>query len=230
MAELKYIFNPDKFSGHWRILRLVKQMSATPLAILDVGTAQGYISKELSQHGHKMYGIEFDPDWAAAAQPYCRDIQVGDLDALEPKFPTQFFDVIILSSVLEHLKHPDHVLCRISHCLKSGGKIVVAVPNVANWYIRLCLLLGRFDYQERGILDRTHLHFYTWKTFKQLLADCGFRITYSEVAPIPLPLVFPLMASGKPFYFCHVINNVLSNLRRPFFAFEFIVVAERSSK
>lgn len=70
MAELKYVFKPDKFSGHSRILRLVKEMSTTPLTILDVGTAQGYLGHELSAAGHKLYGIEFDPEWAAAAQQY----------------------------------------------------------------------------------------------------------------------------------------------------------------
>jgi 2-polyprenyl-3-methyl-5-hydroxy-6-metoxy-1,4-benzoquinol methylase len=105
-----------------------------------------------------MYGIELDPDWAAMAQPhYCEPIQLGDLDTLEPQFPDAFFDVIILSAILEHVKHPDMVLRRMSRCLKPEGKVVIAMPNVGNWYIRMHLLLGKWDYQERGILDRTHL-------------------------------------------------------------------------
>lgn len=119
---------------------------------------------------------------------------MGDLDTMEPRFPNNFFDVMILGAVLEHFKHPEQILRRLSRCLMPGGKLVVTMPNVANWYIRLRLLFSRWDYQDRGILDRTHLKFYTWKTFKQLLADSGFCVTHSEIGPIPLPLVFSWMA------------------------------------
>ena len=173
-----------------------------------------------------MYGIEYNDQWAAAAQQYyCEPIQVGDLDSLEPKYASKFFDVIILGAVLEHLKNPDQVLIRICRCLKDGGKVIISMPNVANWYIRLHLLLGNFDYQDRGIMDRTHLRFFTWKTFQQLLRDCRLSIVHHESSPIPLPIVFPIMAEGRPLHIFHVLNNLISKIRPPFFAFEFIVVA-----
>src|SRR5262245_45303005 len=129
MPETKYVFKPDKFSVHSRILRYIQRISDQPLRILDVGTAQGYLGRELSTVGHEMYGIELETDWAAIAQSYyCEPIQIGDLDALEPRFADAFFDVIILSTVLEHVKYPDMVLRRLRRCLKPEGKIIIALP------------------------------------------------------------------------------------------------------
>src|SRR5439155_6123933 len=96
-------------------------------------------------------------------------------------------DVILFGDVLEHTRYPDRILLEAKALVKPGGQIIVSVPNVAHWRIRLGLLLGRFAYSDSGILDRTHLRFYTLRSARALLANAGYRVTGSDVAGYALP-------------------------------------------
>ena len=95
--------------------------------------------------------------------------------------------------MLEHLKDPERLLKQISPVLRRDGSIVVSVPNVANIFVRLSLLFGRFEYTERGILDKTHLRFFTRKSARALVRKLGFRILAERATVIPFEL-----AIGKP--------------------------------
>jgi 2-polyprenyl-3-methyl-5-hydroxy-6-metoxy-1,4-benzoquinol methylase len=99
------------------------------------------------------------------------------------------FDRVLLLDVLEHLRHPEQILRQSQEVLKREGLLIVSVPNIANIYIRLTLLLGRFDYSERGLLDKTHLRFFTRKTARKLLESNGYSILEEQQTVIPLELV-----------------------------------------
>ena len=87
------------------------------------------------------------------------------------------FGVIVFSDVLEYLAHPEDVLqFFVSNYLKEHGRVIISLPNVAHVSVRLGLLLGNFTYTDAGILDRTHLHLYTLKTARELIASCGLRV------------------------------------------------------
>jgi 2-polyprenyl-3-methyl-5-hydroxy-6-metoxy-1,4-benzoquinol methylase len=90
--------------------------------------------------------------------------------------------------VLEHVRDPGAALRRLRSLLDPGGWIVVSTPNIANWSVRLLLLAGRFEYTERGIMDRTHVHFFTRRTLLRLLRDNGFAVTRFDVT-CPLPVL-----------------------------------------
>ena len=100
------------------------------------------------------------------------------------------FDRILLPDVLEHLRHPEHLLRDCATLLKPNGSIVVSVPNVANITVRMALLCGQFRYAERGILDRTHLRFFTRSSARRLLNSNGYEVleTKSTVMPLELAL------------------------------------------
>jgi hypothetical protein len=104
---------------------------------------------------------------------------------------------VLLLDVLEHLVQPESVLAQIRGALKENGRLVVSLPNVANISVRLALLLGRFPYAERGILDRTHLHFYTRKSSRALLEDSGWEIVEAKTTVMPLELVLGLAAGNR---------------------------------
>jgi hypothetical protein len=93
--------------------------------------------------------------------------------------------------VVEHLSNPLSVLRQLNGHLAPGGVVVVSVPNVAHLWVRLSLLVGRFEYGERGILDRTHLAFFTRRTFRTFLAAAGLTPHEMAVTPVPLPAVAP---------------------------------------
>jgi SAM-dependent methyltransferase len=104
------------------------------------------------------------------------------------------FDVVVCADILEHLPSPEELLAAIHKWLKPGGVLLVSLPNVANITVRLSLLLGRFSYAERGILDRTHLRFFTKRTARALLEDAGFRV--NRIVPSAMPAELAVRALG----------------------------------
>ena len=127
---------------------------------------------------------------AAQARGKCRELIVGDVaDAVVGR--SDRFDAIVFGDVLEHLNDPLAALRLAIASLAPAGLVLVSVPNVAHLFVRLSLLLGRFDYADRGILDRTHLRFFTRRTFLSLLAEAGLVVETLRVTPAPLPLVAP---------------------------------------
>ena len=145
--------------------------------ILDVGCGSGGLGGALQAMGNACYGNTLSPKEAEAAKSRLTQVIVADLDAMrELPFPENFFDVVIFADVLEHLKDPKHLLKLMRPHLKSGGLVIASIPNVANIVVRLNLLRGRFEYGELGILDNTHLRFFTLGTAKDLLTSTGYWI------------------------------------------------------
>jgi 2-polyprenyl-3-methyl-5-hydroxy-6-metoxy-1,4-benzoquinol methylase len=151
----------------------------TGTEVLDVGCASGYLGEELQRLGCKIWGVDSDKfaldNIAAGTYEETLELDLNQISDTGPFFP-HLFDVVIAADVLEHLLEPERVLRSLAKSLKPNGLVIVSLPNVANFSIRTSLLFGRFDYTEVGILDRTHLHLYTYKSAAQLVTDSGLRI------------------------------------------------------
>lgn len=130
----------------------------------------------------------------------------------------------MFADVLEHLRDPAAVLRRCIPALKESGKIILSVPNIANWIIRLGLLFGKFDYMDRGILDRTHLRFFTMRSLKQLMNEVSCEVLDVIPTPLPVQLVFPFTGS-KFFIPLHEAHYALASCWKTFFAYQFVIVA-----
>ncbi|HVF14420.1 MAG TPA: class I SAM-dependent methyltransferase, partial [Acidimicrobiales bacterium] len=143
--------------------------------VLDVGCAGGYLAEALAARGCVVSGVEVDPTLAEAAQPHLEKLVVADVEScdLVEAFGAGAFDVVVFGDVLEHLRDPLPVLRQARPLLAPAGTVVASVPNVAHGSIRLALLQGRFEYQPTGLLDSTHLRFFTLDTLEQLLRDAG---------------------------------------------------------
>jgi 2-polyprenyl-3-methyl-5-hydroxy-6-metoxy-1,4-benzoquinol methylase len=188
VSDSPYRLKDDPHSSHSVILARLGEGRGRKA--LDVGAADGFLSERLTGQGWTVTALERDPALAAQTRGRCKQVVVADLEAAPPLLDGPF-DAIIYGDVLEHLSDPRAALVALDGSLAPGGTVIVSVPNVAHLWVRLSLLAGRFDYADRGILDRTHLRFFTRRTLVALLRSAELAIAELWVTPVPLPLVVP---------------------------------------
>ncbi len=159
--------------------------------VLDVTLGNGVFSGELQKSGNRVLcaGAASAPAPGVQVEHYIQWNPADGLDAVVDAARGARFDKILLLDVLEHLAAPERVLRGLERLLKTNGQLIVSVPNVAHLVVRLMLLFGRFEYAERGILDRTHLRFFTRRTIARMLADNGYCVTSQKMTVIPLEVL-----------------------------------------
>ena len=174
MPSLKYdtevdLSNPN--TSHSLMVELV----GGGKTVLDVGCATGYLARALVERGCVVSGFERDEEAAAEAAPHLEKLVTGDLEStdLVQAFGAASYDVVVLGDVLEHLRDPLPTLRQARAVLAAGGYVVASIPNVAHGSVRLALLQGRFDYQPLGLLDETHLRFFTRESIERLFRLAG---------------------------------------------------------
>ena len=152
--------------------------------VLEIGCANGRMTRLLRKNNCSITGIELNPDLANVAEQYCHKLIIGNVEEDNIIPSDELFDVILMADLIEHLAWPDNLLRKLYNCLKPGGYLVIAVPNVTFLTMRLRFVFGRFDYAEGGgILDSTHLRFFTLKTFRKLLVSTNYWIEKFYAAP-----------------------------------------------
>ena len=145
--------------------------------VLEVGCGTGALMPLLrDRSGASVRGIEPDIHRVNMAREGGFDVEHGYYDDTTAQRLGKF-DAIVFADVLEHIADPAPVLMLARQNLRPGGCVIASVPNVAHWTVRLSLLAGRFDYQPTGLLDATHLRWYTVKTMKRLFNATGFDVT-----------------------------------------------------
>ena len=155
--------------------------------VLDVGCATGYLARLLREKGCSVIGIEINQKAAEIARSFCEEVIAVDLErvSLAEILSDRLFDVVVFGDILEHLRDPWRILQETHQVLAPSGYVVASIPNIAHGNIRLSLLQGNFDYQEVGILDNTHLRFFTRKTLEELFFDTGYSIEATERTQMP---------------------------------------------
>lgn len=218
--------------------------------VLDVGCGRGALAESIERKGYIVWGIENNPEaFLVASRRITRAINadLSNFATIEKKLEGNLFDYLIFSDVLEHIYDPFSVLKTYLKFLKNGGKVIISVPNVAVWQNRLGLLFGRFEYVDTGVLDRTHVRFFTFKSAKQLARVAGLSIKKVDYTPYfirsLLPAIKKLMigqsiagvksiilnSSAYKFYtrFIYPFEYWLGFLFKPFFGFRIILLAEK---
>ncbi|MGI2906904.1 methyltransferase domain-containing protein [Tolypothrix sp. VBCCA 56010] len=163
--------------------------------VVDFGCATGYFAQLLLKKGCTVTGIEINPDAAKVAEKYCEKVIVADLDfvSLTEVLAGQTFDIAVFGDILEHLRNPWRVLEETQHLLKPDGYVVASIPNIAHGAIRLSLLQGKFEYTELGILDATHLRFFTRKTVVDMFERSGYLIGNIDCTKVPVFSDIPVL-------------------------------------
>lgn len=213
----------DPYSSHSQIIEWIDK--ERPREVLEVGTATGYLTSEMVKRGCVVTGIEHDAQMAKIAEQYCKKMVVGDVENLDLS-QLGTYDAIILGDVVEHLRNPREFLKKTGKLLNKGGKILISLPNVANIWVRLNLLFGRFNYSRVGILDESHLSFFTLETSQKIARDSGLEVISTSVTPIPLPLILPATSQGRALSFLHALNWGITRLRKTLFGYQFILVCQ----
>ncbi len=187
--------NPN--ASHTQVVDLVGRGKA----VLDVGCATGYLARALKDRDCTVSGLEVDPAMAEVARQHLDEVVEADLNAtsLTDLFRPGSFDVVIFADVLEHVLEPERVLREAIPLLRPGGRIVISIPNVSHGSVRLALLQGRWEYVDAGLLDRTHVWFYTRGSLIALVEGAGLAVEHLRGVVVD-PLVAPVRidASALP--------------------------------
>jgi|TARA_B100000315_G_scaffold255046_1_gene297419 2-polyprenyl-3-methyl-5-hydroxy-6-metoxy-1,4-benzoquinol methylase/glycosyltransferase involved in cell wall biosynthesis len=176
-------------NAHSKVYRCIEEASQNrSMRVLDVGCSTGYLGHELRNAGHEVWGVDPSPQATAEARAKLDHVYTGSIQDFfdEPEHRSLAFDFVVFGDVLEHLASPTAILARCSEFLSERGSIIASLPNVAHLAVRLMLLEGRWEYQDTGILDRSHVKFYTRDSIISTFSECGYEIV--SLDPVRLPL------------------------------------------
>jgi 2-polyprenyl-3-methyl-5-hydroxy-6-metoxy-1,4-benzoquinol methylase len=224
-SNLPYVDKEDPWSSHAIIARWLRKLPEKSV-ILDIGTASGTIGRLCNGLGFFRKGIEPDITWAELARPYYEELSIGTIEDSQDEF-IQGADAVILADVLEHLPDPETTLNRVASLQHPKCLLIISVPNIANIWVRLNLLFGHFEYSERGILDRTHLRFFTRSSFLRLLDMCGLDCTQFQSTSIPLNLIHPFFRVNTFGKYLHRALAAVTRFLPSILGYQFIVLAAK---
>lgn len=173
--------DPDSQDSLAKLARLVQPASR----VLDLGAGPGVLGRYLvEQLGCTMDGVEGNPAAAAEAAPWYRRMECADLERinLTERFSGCRYDFVLCADILEHLRRPGDLLAQLINLLAPNGRVLASVPNVAYAGLIADLLAGEFRYRPEGLLDETHLRFFTLTSLSRLLEQHGLRVIAVDAA------------------------------------------------
>lgn len=179
----------------------------------------------MRDHFDRTIGFEYDSDRIGQLRGRFDDVVITDLETVV-KLPKNM-RAIVLADVIEHLRNSTPLLRLVRESLSEDGILFLSVPNIANITVRLGLLFGIFEYRERGILDQTHIRFYTMRTIRREVEAAGFRILAIRGSSVPIRLI---IGGFTPEPVLRLLERVLvgvTRLWRGLFAYQVIIVAGR---
>ena len=202
---------PPPDDSHATILRWLRARARSRILELEAGA--GGLSAQIAALGHQVSSLVIPPD----------DLDRGLPAAVLGEAP---FDVIVAADVMEHVREPEVLLRQLHDVLAPGGVLIASVPNFGHWYARGRAALGIFDYDQRGVLDRGHVRFFTRRSLRQRLRTAGFDVIREEVTGLPLAAL--RAGDGALRRALGRIDRVLVALRPTLFGYQFVSMCEKS--
>lgn len=224
-AHIRYEHKPFYGSSHSWAQRQLSGLSSS-CRVLDVGSGSGTIGEALKEQGLKeLYAVEKD----AQAREHVKDIYKVIASDLS-EFEGEKFDLILLLDVIEHVTDSEDFFSRALKMLSPGGTVLISIPNVAHWSVRLLLLFGIFDYHDRGIMDRTHYQFFTRKRVREMLRGEPSISNWKFDSSIePIEFLLPEAIWNNPIFTAiSRIRLAVSRVLPRFFAFQHLVSVRKS--
>lgn len=221
--ECVYTYKKSPYSSHQVILSLIDK----PGLALDLGGGNGLLTASLKEKEVDSIGVDI-AEPAEVTAPFLNYYQV-DLNNFKKLNFKREFDYIILADVLEHLNSAPGLLRHVSQFLKPEGKIIISLPNISIWFYRISLLIGRFNYGEKGILDEGHLRFYTLDTARKLINRSGYVISRIKPTSLPFEVIFESVGKNR---FLRLVDKIYFGLAKIWprmFSYQFVFLAKISS-
>lgn len=217
----KYRTKVDTYSSHQLLKTLILKSLYSEPKIIDFGCYRGELLVSLSKSlpGSTLFGADIE-DFVTQMNSNIKffKLNLNDHNQLRQLIGYQF-DIIILADILEHILNPEVILKEMQSFRNIKSNIFLSIPNSGHWYFRFKVLCGKFDYQENGLFDKTHIRFFTIKTIEQLINNCNLKIVDLEYSSIPWENIKLPKIISKTF---GKIERILIKIRPQLFAYQVI--------
>lgn len=193
--------------------------------VLELGAAAGSVTKVLAQRHTHVTAVEYDPEAAVSIKQYTDDVVIADLN--DPSWVDLFepgYDVVTAGDVLEHLLAPERVLGEALSLLRPDGIVVISLPHIAHADVRLALVEGRFPYNRWGLLDETHINFFTLSRIQQMVSNVGCVIT--DMRRVRVPMFETELGVTRSRHSAELINEILQDPEAETYQFVFTIVRD----
>ncbi len=215
----RYQFKEGEYSSHSLLLDRLPE-PGEGRRVLDVGCASGFLGEILAGRGYSVTGVDLPGTQPSAAIEFrAANLEEG-LGSVGAGY-----DYIICADVLEHVRDPLRLLLDCRERLAPRGRLVASLPNSGHAYFRCMVLLGRFPQADKGLFDRTHVRFFTWDGWADLLGRAGFRIESVEPTTTPFGLAMPRLSGTWILRAAEVVAYGCARVWKRLFAYQFVVVA-----
>lgn len=222
-----YDFKDFEGSSHRILIDLIRRHALRGGTLLDLGASAGHLGLAVRDLFSSTIGFEYEVACIGALRERFDTALVADLEKVK-RLPSGV-DAVVLADILEHLRDAPALLRLVRQSLSPNGRVFISVPNIANITVRLGLLFGVFEYRDRGILDNTHLRFYTMRTIRREVESAGFRVLAIRGSSVPIRLIIGRWTPEFLLRLGERILTIVTHLWKSLFAYQIILVAERAS-
>jgi 2-polyprenyl-3-methyl-5-hydroxy-6-metoxy-1,4-benzoquinol methylase/glycosyltransferase involved in cell wall biosynthesis len=216
-----YDLKDSEGTSHSVILEMLAD--SRPRRILDLGCSGGLLSEQLRKQGHHVTGV--DSIEIDGVRERVDEFVLGDLEAGVPPEVGGGFDVVIAADVIEHVSRPSVLLRQMADALAPDGELLVSTPNFAHWYPRVRVATGTFGYDRRGILDETHLRFFTRRSLLRMVRSAGLEVDDLRYTGLPFDILTE--GSGLTARTARGVDRRLVRLRPTLFGYQFVLRMSR---
>ena len=218
--DIQYTLKASDTGSHMQIVSAIRPDSR----VLDLGCSQGLLARPLLEKNVHVIGVDVGP-----GERLARELSQYHQHDLEQPLEIPFerdFDYVVCADVIEHIRNRTQLLRGARRYLKPAGRLIISTPNIALWFYRLSLFVGRFEYGPRGVLDETHVHLFTGATFRREVEKAGFEVVRQRVTALPFEIVFESTGRSRLVRMMASTYHLLARAWPSMFAYQYVLEAE----
>lgn len=225
-----YYKKTDEYSSHMVVAKIIARQNQYNTKILDLGCDIGFLGQTISRFSRKyeIHGVDINKTNLKKAAKYY--YQTYNFDLNLEKWPIKDkYEIVVLADTMEHLNNPQHTINNSLKVLKKRGMLIISVPNIVFWWSRTQILIGQFPKDNRGIFDKTHLHFFTKDTLLDLMTSFKeLKVEEFHSTALPFQFIFKTSVSKFPINIIYKLNYLLAKFWPNLFSYQHILVVTKT--